>query len=151
MEIITTVSLININATLVVLLASFLLFLAIMNRIMFRPLRGVAAERHEHMQRIKSDIEEAEQSYAEISDQIKREEAKVRASAFQLMKEKEEQGVREAGKMLTAMREEITAFRVKNEAEVQEQLQSAQKQVQTESENLATVIMEKMLDRRLTS
>ena len=41
MEIITTNALISINATFFVQLITFLLFMVIMNRIMYQPLRGV--------------------------------------------------------------------------------------------------------------
>ena len=58
MQIISNVALISINETVVVQLLSFLLFLYIMNRIMFRPLRNVMAQREDHLKQIQAKGDE---------------------------------------------------------------------------------------------
>ena len=60
MQIISNIALISINETLIVQVISFLIFLYIINRIMFRPLRSVTAERENHIKGIQKDIVEAE-------------------------------------------------------------------------------------------
>lgn len=70
MQIISNIALISINETLVVQLISFLIFLFIINRIMFRPLRQVMIERENHMEKINLDIVDAGKSLDRITDQI---------------------------------------------------------------------------------
>ncbi|OQY06422.1 MAG: hypothetical protein B6I22_05580 [Desulfobacteraceae bacterium 4572_123] len=60
MQIISNIALISINETLFIQLISFLIFLFIINRIMFRPLRRIIIERENHIEKINLDIIDAE-------------------------------------------------------------------------------------------
>ncbi len=151
MEIITNVALISINETVVVQLVSFLIFLFIMDRIMFRPLRGAADRRREYIDKIQSDIRNAEKGYDDVSDQIKKQEYAARTEALDFNREQEETAAREADGITGSMREEIVALRKKTESEVNAQLKEARKTIEKESSALAMSIMEKVLERRLSS
>ena len=60
MQIISNIALISINETVIVQIISFLIFLYIINRIMFKPLRGVMADRENHIKSIQQDIVSAD-------------------------------------------------------------------------------------------
>ncbi|MCP4692375.1 MAG: ATP synthase F0 subunit B [Desulfobacterales bacterium] len=150
-NIITNVALISINETMVVQLVSFLIFLFIMNRIMFRPLRNAMDDRRDYIARIQSDIKKADKGYDDVSDQIRKQESAARAEALAINAEHESAGTVEAVNITGSMREEIAVLRKKTEAEVNAQLVEARKTIQKESEILAATIMEKVLERRLSS
>ena len=123
MEIISNVALISINETLWVQMLSFLMFLYIINRVMFRPLRGVMVERKDHIQQIKVDTGEAAKKYDELRKQIRSQEASVRKAAGKVSREREETGSKEAERIL---------------ADVLEQINTVRKDAETRSESFAT-------------
>ncbi|MBW2409775.1 MAG: hypothetical protein JRF72_08250 [Deltaproteobacteria bacterium] len=151
MEIVPADGLITINETMIIQLISFLIFLYIINRVMFRPLRKVMTERDEHIKKIKADTSEAQNRFESINIQIRDQEAEARQAAFQLKAELEDQGSLEASSMLSAAREEIAAANESARKEVSDMVVAARQDIQKESEVLATNIIETILERRLNS
>jgi F-type H+-transporting ATPase subunit b len=149
MQIISNIALISINETLIVQVISFLLFLFIINRIMFRPLRSAMSDRQRHIQQIEEDIASAQTKVASLSDQVKKKEVEVKKEAFSQTKQLEESATRQAAEIFTATSEKISAQRAKAQKEVDAQIMEARKFLVKESEILALSIMEKVLDRRL--
>jgi len=151
MEIISNIALITINATLFHQLVAFLIFLFIINRIMFRPLRSVMAERVGLIEKIKLDTTNAGNTIERLSDELKERESKVRKEALKIQHELEEKGKQESAEILKSTLQEIELLKDKNEAHVKAQIMEARKVLQKESDALALNIMEKLLDRRLAS
>ena len=151
MEIISNIALITINATLFHQLVAFLIFLFIINRIMFRPLRSVMAERDDVIEKIKLDTTNAGDTIERLCDELKERESKVRKEALKVQHELEEKGKQESAEILKSTLQEIELLKDKNEATVNAQIMEAKKDLQKESEALALNIMEKLLDRRLVS
>lgn len=150
MHIISNIALITINETLIVQLLSFLIFLFIINRIMFRPLQNVMNERVNYMDKIKMDTVDTVKELEDLTKKLKKQESDVRAQAFELKRELEESGSAKSAEIFASTREEINAIKEKAEADVNVQISEAKKHLQKESETLAINIMEKLLDRRLT-
>ena len=151
MEIISNIALITINATLFHQLVAFLIFLFIINRIMFRPLRSVMAERDDMIEKIKLDTMDAGETIERLKNELKERESKVRKEALKVQHELEEKGKQESAEILKSTLQEIELLKDKNEATVNAQIMEAKKDLQKESEALALNIMEKLLDRRLVS
>jgi F-type H+-transporting ATPase subunit b len=151
MEIISNIALITINATLFHQLVAFLIFLFIINRIMFRPLRSVMAERDDVIEKIKLDTTNAGDTIERLCDELKERESKVRKEALKVQYELEEKGKQESAEILKSTLQEIELLKDKNEANVNAQIMEARKALQKESNALALNIMEKLLDRRLVS
>ena len=151
MHIISNIALISINETLLVQLLSFLIFLFIINRIMFRPLQNVRSERANYMDKIKIDAQNAAKELETLTDRLKAQESSVRAQAHGLKQEIEESGSVEAAEIIASAREQIETLKETAEAEVDAQISEARKHIQKESETLAVNIMEKLLERRLAS
>ncbi len=149
MHIISNIALITINETLFVQLLSFLIFLFIINRIMFRPLQNVMNERVNYMNKVKTDTVDAIQELEDLTKKLKKQESEVRDQALELKRELEEFGSARSAEILASTREEINAIKEKAEMEVNFQISEAKKHIQEESEALAVNIMEKLLDRRL--
>ena len=149
MQIISNIALISINETLVVQLISFLVFLFVINRLMFRPLRSVMAEREEFIDGLRGDIKGTEQEMADMLAQLEKQEAEVKTEAIMYQKKLKEEGNEISERIHEEAFDKMTQLRHKTEKEVQAQIDEARKHLARESEALAVRIMEKVLDRRL--
>ena len=149
MQIISTVALISINETLIFQVISFLIFLFIINRILFRPLRRTMAEREAYIENIQKDIIDAQNQFEDLTDQIKEQEKAVRNEAFEQQVKLEESANRQAAEILASVREEINVSKEQARKNIDAQISSTRKDIQKEAENLATSIIETVLHRSL--
>ncbi len=149
MHIISNIALISINGTLFFQLISFLIFLFIINRLMFRPLQGVMSERDNHIEKIKQDIIDSENELKNVTNQLQQEESAAKDEAFELRQELEAEASRQAAEMFVSVRDEVETIKKKAQKEIDAQISEAIKDIGKESEALAFSIMEKILDRRL--
>ena len=150
MQIISNVAMISINETLWVQMLSFLLFLYIMNRIMFRPLRGVMGERKDYIEQIKTDTVAAGQTYEELTNSGQESGVGRPHGRQQGQEEKEAAGSREADKILADVLEQIRSLRKEAESDVARQVATAKTQLAAETEALVIAVMEKVLERRVS-
>ena len=151
MQIISNVALISINETLILQIISFLIFLFIINRIMFRPLRKVMNERESYIENIQKDIVAAENQFENLTNQIQAQEKAVRNEAFEQKEQLEASGSQQAAEILASTREEINTLRAEAQKEVDAQISAARKYVQKESQDLAKNIIKTVLYRSLLS
>jgi F-type H+-transporting ATPase subunit b len=149
MEIISNIALISINETLIVQVIAFLIFLFIINRIMFRPLRNVINERESYIQNLQNDIAAAEDEYVLLTGQIREQEATLRQEAQQITAELEKAANQQSDEIVAITSKEIDDLKMKAQKEIETQLIEARKQIQIESEALALRVMEKVLEREL--
>jgi F-type H+-transporting ATPase subunit b len=148
MEIISNIALISINETLIVQVIGFLIFLFLINRIMFRPLRNVMADREIYIERVKLDIDQARNKIDTMTSQIEEQEAEVKKEAFELKEQRENIGNQQATEIFTAVRQEIADTSARVQKDIDSKIAEARKSLQNESEALAISIIEKILDRR---
>jgi len=149
MDIINNVALITINETLFVQLLSFLIFLFIINRIMFRPLKSTMNERDDYMEKLRVDITGAGNELESLTRQLQKKEAHTKNEALGIQYELEASGNMEADKILHATLDEIERLKNKNRAHVDAQISEARQHLQKESQILAVSILEKVLERRV--
>jgi len=149
MHIISNIALITINETLLFQLISFLIFLFIINRIMFRPLQSVMDNRKNHMDKIQTDTVDAIKELESLIQKLKAQESEVRTEALELKREVEESGSRQAAGIFAASKKEIETLKEAAEMEVKARIAEARKHLPKESKALAVNVMEKLLDRRL--
>jgi len=151
MQIVSNVALISINETMVVQLISFLIFLFVINRVMFRPLRESMHERERHVEGIRLDIRDAEKKLETIIEQTRDEDAAVRKVGLQMTAEREKRGNEEAGEIIATARQEIVQIGGKARQDIDVRIAEARKTIVAEADKLSVNIMEKVLDRRLAS
>jgi F-type H+-transporting ATPase subunit b len=151
MQIVSNIALISINETLFAQLISFLIFLFIINRIMFRPLNATMSERDEFIQGLSQSITTTEIEVEEMLADLKQRETAVKKEAYDLSATIEQEGSEKAGGIQSETMAAIAELRQKTEKQVQEELEEAKKHLEAESEALAVRIMEKVLNRRLSS
>lgn len=148
MQVVENVALISINATLVVQLISFLIFMVLFNRIMIRPLRRVMSERDKYMEQVRHQIVKVDLSYQQISQQIVTQESEARKAAMQIRDEIEESGQRSANELIEKTRDDINVLRAKANRETDDKIVVARKSIESEADALADQIILSMLDRR---
>ena len=145
MHIINTTALISINETAIVQLISFLIFLFLMHRIMFRPLRRVMGEREAYIEKVKKDIEDANAAFDQLTIEFERQRASVRLEAYAITRKMEDVGSREAGDIFNDTRGEIAEIRARADAEIEAQVEAAKQYASREVDTLAEYIMAKVL------
>ena len=151
MEIVSTIALISINETLLVQLISFLLFLAIINRVMFKPLHNVMRERDFFIENLGREILDAQTASEHSLAEMARQETAIRHEANSLRRQRQAQGASEAQAILDQARQQIGALHREAEADVNRQLAQAKQQLPAEIEQLAVTLVEKVLERRIGS
>jgi F-type H+-transporting ATPase subunit b len=148
MEIISNIALISINETLIVQVIGFLIFLFVINRIMFRPLRNVMADRDIHIERIKRDIIQAQKEITSVASQIQEQETAARQEAMAVKNELETSGSQQAKEIFASVKKEIAASGQKAQQEIAARIAEERQAVQKEAQTLALNIIDKILDRR---
>ena len=151
MEIIATNALISINETFFVQLVSFLIFLYVMNRIMFRPLLSTISQRKELISDFQKDIISGEEDLVRIGEDLDREKAEVFQEAQKVVLSLETEGDRRASDILEDVRQQISELRHETETQVKEQVGQARMELTGEVEAVTLTIMERVLHRRLLS
>lgn len=151
MQIVETVALISINATMFVQLGSFLLFMVIFNRILIRPLRNTMAQRESLLEKIAQDITTADQTYEEISKQIRTQEREARSEAFKIQTAIEDEGVHSAEEIIAKTRQEISRMRSEAQRQTATQIAAARQQMASEVEPIADRMIAALLGRRSAS
>lgn len=151
MQIVSNIALISINETLFFQLISFLIFMFIMNRVMFKPLNATMTERNDYIQGLSQGIIDTEKGVEEILADLAKRERAVKREAYDLSAKLEQEGADKAGKIHSAAMSAIAELRLKTEKQVEAQLNEAKRHLEAESEELAVRIMEKVLNRRLSS
>ena len=150
MQIISNIALLSINETLIVQLLSFLIFLFIINRVMFRPLRSTMDEREDYLKKVNNEIVDAKDELETIARRIEAHESAVKLEAFGQKDKLEESGSQEAAEIIASAREEIAGLKKTAAGQIDLQISDARDHLKRESEALSMNIMEKILDRRLT-
>ena len=150
MEVIQTNALISINATFLVQLVSFLIFMVIMNRVMFQPLRKAMAQRKFRTRKLREEIATAGEQLTAIETDLAEQKRLVREEANEVNQALEAA----TGKQIAALFEETRArtaeMRRSAEGRIHAQLQVAQAEVAEEARHLSNEIMQKILQRRLS-
>jgi len=151
MQIVSNIALITINETLIVQLITFLLFLFIINRVMFRPLRRVISERSAYIEMLQQEISDQQNELKSIAVTMQEREQNLLQEAHRMRMTHEEAGKLEAHKIIAATRREAAALKAKTDKDINNRILEVGKELKDESDALALHIMEKILDRRLAS
>ena len=149
MEIVSNIVMVSINETLFIELISFLIFLFLINRIMFRPLQSVMRERDTHIDGLGQDIQSAQDKIADLNKQLDAQERAAIDEANRHRSELEDDAANQAHAILEESNKKINAIKSENKEFVDKQIAEARKTLGSEAERLAMEMMEKILDRRL--
>jgi len=149
MEIVSQTELVSINATMLVQVISFLIFLFIITRIMFRPLRRIMEDRSAHIKQLHHEMELQGKKLGEMSATLAKEEKSLKAEAFLEAEQREAAAKQEAKALLRQARDDIRTQQRNASEGIRGRITAAREQLANETEPLVLMIMEKILGRRL--
>ncbi|WP_028325552.1 hypothetical protein [Desulfatirhabdium butyrativorans] len=149
MEIINKVALITINETFFFQLLSFLLFMVIVTRVMFRPLQGVMNNRQTHIEKLKADVVDADQEVLRLTKAIAEQEAAAKAEAIEMRANIEHEGVAAGEAILFETQQKLAQEREKALEQVNQTIATIREQLQSEADALSVFMIEKLLDRKV--
>ncbi len=149
MQVVETIALITINATVVFQLLSFLLFLFIIHRVMIRPLDRVMQERQFFLLRLNEEIAEAGEEYDQIRDEIRSRELEARDAAQKIRNDIEAAGQKTATDMIARTKEEINAMKSAAQKETADKLDVALAEAKKEAGAVADRMVALLLDRKV--
>lgn len=150
MQIVSNIALISINETLFIQLISFLLFVFVMNRIMFRPLQQSLEDRKAHISGLLDAINRSEKDLKAFEADLEKEERAIRSKSQEQSDELEASGETRALEILQQARGEINTSRENSIKEIDAALSKARSSLQPEAEALCKTIMEKVLNRQVS-
>lgn len=149
MEIISTTSLISINATFIAQMLSFLIFVFILNRLMLRPLNSVIQKRNDYLDGMKQDITSSRQKLSDLTADMDKQRNLTKNEAFQLNEKLEQLASDEATELISTARKQISELIRSAEKEVSRQLSEAQKYFEEETQAISITMMEQVLGRKM--
>jgi F-type H+-transporting ATPase subunit b len=148
MEIVAQTELVSINATMIVQVLSFLIFMFLIRRVMLRPLRDTMESRSADLKRLQKEIKAQESRLAELTSKMQQETAAVRTAAFVESEKLEAAGKLEAGGILDQARAQIEAQQRQASEDIHQRIATVQQELAKDTESLAATIIAKVLERR---
>jgi len=142
---------ITINVTLIVQVIQFLIFVFILNRLMFRPLLKVINEREGYRQKAKGEIKDFEIKIGQLKEEFVSKEGAARKDAAKERSDLRSRSITRAGEFIEESRKEVASIKEKTANEVGKQVNKTQPLLHDQAVPLAEVIMEQILGRRNTA
>ena len=148
MEIIKTTALITINETLWVQMIGFLIFLFLINRVMFRRVRRNIAEREAHFDTLRQDILDLKEEMSALLRQTEKEERQLRTAARQIDENLRQEGRREAKDLISTVLAEISVLQQDAEQRLKASVASARQNVESSAQELTASIIQHLMNGR---
>jgi len=148
MEIIKTTALITINETLWVQMIGFLIFLFLINRVMFRRVRRNIADREAHFDTLRQEILDLKEEMGSLLKQTEDEEQRLRAAAREIDENLRQEGRREADTLISKALREISVLQGEAEQRLKASLARARQQVDAAAKELTPSIIQHLMNRR---
>jgi F-type H+-transporting ATPase subunit b len=148
MEIIKTTALITINETLWVQMIGFLIFLFLINRVMFRRVRRNIAEREAHFDTLRQDILDLKEEMSALLRQTEKEERQLQTAARQIDENLRQEGRREAKDLISTVLAEISVLQQDAEQRLKASVASARQNVESSAQELTASIIQHLMNGR---
>lgn len=148
MEIIKTTALITINETLWVQMIGFLIFLFLINRLMFRRVRRNIADREAHFDTLRQDILDLKGEMSALLRQTEKEERQLQTAARQIDENLRQEGRREAKDLINTALKEISTLQQDAERRLKASMASARQHVESSAQELTASIIQHLMNGR---
>lgn len=145
MEIIKTTALITINETLWVQLIGFLIFLFIINRVMFRPVKRNLAAREAHLSDLADDIVALQAELATVITKTETEERQYIQEGYLESESRRQAGKQTAETVINRTRKEVEARKTASREQLAAILATARQEITAESQKIARAVIQQLL------
>lgn len=135
----------DLDATLPVMAVQFLVLVAILNQVFYRPLLRVVDEREEYIRSNRAQAKELQAKAAELTRQYDQELALARREAQQMVNTAQAQAKQEAQAQIRVAQQEAQAQLTQARAELAVQQEKALAQLEPQVQSLGEAILAKLL------
>ena len=142
---------ISINATLIIQFINFLILVFILNRLMFRPVLKVVEDRSNHIDDTMSKLVNIENETKELIDRCVSLERNARKEAGNESSKFKKEALEIADKIFGDARDEVAIIKARVNREIEEKIENARQSLKTEATQLADVLTEKVIGRRISN
>lgn len=142
---------ISINATLILQVVQFLIFVFIFNRLMLRPILQIVRDRAEHVDNTAKEIKELERKLDDMAAEYAFTEIEARKKAVEEKNMLKTEAVTKANDLFNSTKGEISLIRSNLDREIQLQVEKVRPSLKREAENIVDEIIEKIVGRRIAA
>ncbi|GEM_PF-158582 len=144
MEFETVRGLITINATLPLQILHFLILMFILDRILFKPVMKIMAERRKFIEDKRKELEKIKEEAERLKDKFLKIETEAKLKAAQERAGIREEGLREAEKILEKSRKEVSVIKEEAEKRIREQIEKVRPSLEKQAQKIAEEIIKKI-------
>jgi F-type H+-transporting ATPase subunit b len=138
---------IDIDLSLLAELISVLVLMAVLNSILFRPIRKQLEEREAKMAAIEAEVERFEHRAQKLVEDFDMKMAEARTAGKQELERLKEEGREEERQLAEASAKEASAKKEELMSDISGQIEAARKELKDQSETFALEIAQKLLGR----
>ncbi len=141
---------IDLNISLFIQMANFLVLLLLMNYVLYRPIRGVLKKRQEKMDSLSSEADRFSERLVEIQMELAEVVRQAQAEGFERRAEMKNRAHEQEKKILARVSEEMEAEAERIMAEIKDQVNEARESLLGQVEGFSAALAEKILGRSLS-
>ena len=145
------VSMISINATLVLQVIHFLILMFILDRLMFRPILKLVRERDGYIENSRKEIVDLQKKTDQLKEAYLEKEMSARQDASKERLELKNMGIEEIKGLFDQSREQVSAIRGDADRKAEAEISKTKPTLGGEAKILAGEIYERVIGRRMES
>ncbi|HOP47342.1 MAG TPA: hypothetical protein PK874_06730 [Desulfobacteraceae bacterium] len=142
---------ISINATLILQVVQFVIFVFILNRLMLRPVLKILRDRSEHVNKIGNEIKEFEHKFDDLIAEYASTENEARKKAMEERNTLKTEAMAKANELFNNTKDEISSIRDDLDKEIKKQIEKIRPSLKREADNIVDEITEKIVGRRIAA
>ena len=142
---------INVNATIIHQIILFLVFIFILNRLLFRPIMKIISDRLQQIEDRKKQLANLKEETEELVNKCISLERDARKEAGENSSQLKREANEIAEKIFSDTRDEVSDIKAAAEKEMETKLKEAQKSLSNEAEKLAEELTMKVIGRRFAN
>ncbi|GAB6887313.1 hypothetical protein JCM13304A_08110 [Desulfothermus okinawensis JCM 13304] len=136
---------IELNITFFIQLVNFLILLAVLNLILYRPIRGILKQRQERLSGYLSDIEQFNEQAGEKLKNYEEQLNQARVEASKLKNDFKAEGVKEEQVVLTKAKEEAQAKLMAAREDLEKQVSSVKQELLAKVDEYANMVAQRVM------
>lgn len=137
--------------TFVVMMFNFILLMAVLVRLLYRPIQGILEQRR---QKITQDLDEARQS-KEMAERLRKEAQialeEAHVEAYEIVEKAKNEAERLREDLTMQTRQELDQLRKRSQLELERSKTNARRHLQEETVSLALLVVQKLISKNMTA
>ncbi len=138
---------ITLDLSLWVQLICALIMMALLNSMLYKPMRRMLEKREEKMSAIRSDVEKFERNAKQLLENFEKKMSEARLAGKSEMEKLKDEARKTEGELMEAASKEAQEKKSQLLAELTSQIEAARKELQAKAESFAVEIAQKLLGR----